>query len=138
MKNRTHTRGRALLLLMALLVSAALPRVFVVCVSDDDHVSLEAVFEGDPCETKFIFGARAESGWPAVACTDIPAVQLSALGELTPKRVPGAIVVAWLPMPPHRMERRASEPASPVRAIADAAPPRSSAARALRTVVLLI
>jgi len=66
-------------LLLVLLFSTAVPRAFVVCVSNDDHVSLEAAFEGDPCETIFIFGADAETGWPAATCTDIPAIQLSAL-----------------------------------------------------------
>ncbi|MEZ4332253.1 MAG: hypothetical protein R3F35_10895 [Myxococcota bacterium] len=138
MAHRIHMRAGALLLLLALLVSATLPRVFVVCVTDDDHVSLEAVFEGDPCETNFIFGARAESGWPTVACTDIPAVQLSALGEADPELVAGAILVAWTPLVVRSFA--AIEPRSVLvaRTPRESEPPEPSAIRALRTTRLLI
>lgn len=138
MAQRIHMRAGALLLMLALLVSATLPRVFVVCVTDDDHVSLEAVFEGDPCETNFIFGARAESGWPTVACTDIPAVQLSALGEADPELVAGASLVAWMPPVSHALAAIGPRPGLVTRATRASEPPEPSAIRALRTTRLLI
>lgn len=130
MSSRPKARWRSLLLLVAILFSTTLPRAFVVCVTEDDHVSLEAVFEGDPCETKFIFGARAESGWPKAACTDIPAVQLSMLADAAPSvDAPPAIVpvvFAAAPVPSPRP-----------RAGHDPLPPRPLREhRALRTTIL--
>jgi hypothetical protein len=77
-------RWQAWLLLLALVASAAVPRTFVVCVSRDDHCSLEADFEAEPCEADFIFGAGNDASWPPADCTDIPAVQLSARTDAPP------------------------------------------------------
>lgn len=132
MSSRPKARWRSLLLLAAILFSTTLPRAFVVCVTDDDHVSLEAVFEGEPCETKFIFGARAETGWPKAACTDIPAVQLSMLADAAPLiEAPVAIVPVVF--------ATAVAPAPRPRAVHDPRPPRPLREyRALRTTVLRI
>ncbi|MFO0691147.1 MAG: hypothetical protein U0900_20785 [Myxococcota bacterium] len=130
MVGRPKARWRSLLLLAAILFSTTLPRSFVVCVTEDDHVSLEAVFEGDPCETNFIFGARAEAGWPKASCVDIPAVQLSLLADAAPSVeapttiVPVAFAVGAEPDP---IPRRVEGPLPP-------RPPREL--RALRTMVL--
>ena len=78
MKSARRARWNAFSLLGALLCSTALPRAFIVCVSEGDHVSLEAAFEADPCETNFVFGARSDASGPAETCTDIPATQISA------------------------------------------------------------
>lgn len=135
---RARGRAGALLMLSILLVAATLPRVFVICVTDDHHVSLEPIFEGDPCETEFIFGVRADASWPTVACTDMPAVQLSALGEASPEIVPGPLVLAWAPPPVHGVAMRTPGFARAAHAAAEAAPPERSASRALRSTVLLI
>lgn len=132
MSSRPQMRWQSLLLLVAILFSTTLPRAFVVCVTEDDHVSLEAVFEGDPCETNFIFGAHAETGWPKAACVDIPAVQLSMLADaapsldLPPAVVPMLAAAQQPPIPPRRAVR------------ATAPPPPLLEHRALRTTVLRI
>lgn len=132
-----RTRLHAWLLLAALLFSTTLPRAFVVCVSADDHVSLEAVFEGDPCETQFIFGAHGDASVPAPSCTDIPAIQLSALsGEeptLVAARPPAPTAFAVLPIDP--LVRRVARHDARALPIAGFAPPRL-ALRSLRTTVL--
>lgn len=132
MSSRPKARWQSLLLLVAIVFSTTLPRAFVVCVTEDDHVSLEAVFEGDPCETNFIFGARAETGWPKAACVDIPAVQLSLLADAAPSLdLPPAVVptLAATPIP-------ASPPRRAVRATAPTPPLLEH--RALRTTILRI
>ena len=78
MKSAPRARWSAFALLIALLCSTALPRAFVVCVSEGNHVSLEAVFEANPCETNFVFGARSNASGPVEHCTDIPTTQISA------------------------------------------------------------
>ncbi|MBK7949849.1 MAG: hypothetical protein IPK00_14130 [Deltaproteobacteria bacterium] len=130
MSSRPKARWRSLLLLAAILFSTTLPRAFVVCVTEDDHVSLEAVFEGDPCETKFIFGARAETGWPKAACTDIPAVQLSMLADAAPSIDAAPVIV------PVVFATAAASTPRP-RAFHDPLPPRPLREfQALRTTVL--
>ncbi len=129
-------------LLLVLLFSTAVPRAFVVCVSNDDHVSLEATFEGDPCETIFIFGADAETGWPAATCTDIPAIQLSALTNtddlrsiVAPPDLRSPIVAATRFASDLHTSRDASRRAS--RRLESSRPPRLELL-ALRTTVLRI
>lgn len=132
MRSSSKARWRSLLLLATILLSTTLPRAFVVCVTEDDHVSLEAVFEGDPCETKFIFGARAEAGWPKAACTDIPAVQLSMIADAAPSVVAPPVIVpgVFVAMlaPSSRPRPRATQEPFPPRPLREY--------QALRTIVL--
>lgn len=133
----SSARLHAWLLLAALLFSTTLPRAFVVCVSADDHVSLEAAFEGDPCELQFIFGARNDASAPAPSCTDIPAIQLSALHGAEP-----SIVVARPPVPepfallPVAFRSGRSDPGDGAVSHATTPVPPLPALRALRTTVL--
>jgi hypothetical protein len=125
------TLWRVLPLLVALVFSTTLPRAFVVCVSEDDHVSLEALFEGDPCETNFIFGAGREASWPTASCTDIPAIQLSTLADASPSIVdPPTIGSVELSAPTHDQ--------LPARPEIDTALRPLRELRALRTTVLRI
>lgn len=78
MRSAPRARWHTFLLLIAFICSAAVPRVFVVCMSENDHFALEADFEAEPCEANFIFGAGDGVSWPLATCTDIPAIQLSA------------------------------------------------------------
>ena len=130
MRRDPTARRQAWLLLIALVASAAVPRTFVVCVSRDDHCSLEADFEAEPCEADFIFGAGTDASWPPADCTDIPAIQLSARTDAPP--APIAIApVAILTLP--------SAPPAPLRHPTDGRPgvqPAETAHRALRTTVL--
>jgi len=134
MSRRTTARLQALPLLFALLLSFALPRAFVVCVAADDHVSLEAFFEAEPCETDFIFGAGADVGWPTPTCTDIPSVQLSAKhDETSPAWARQALDSAAIAPP-------ALAPAPSIallaRAVSTTGPPPPLERQGLRTTVL--
>lgn len=130
MREGPRARWQVLLLLMALVASAAVPRTFVVCVSQDDHFSLEADFEAEPCEATFILGAGADASWPPADCTDIPAIQLSARTD-----APAADVVAPpidLAPPPVAIDLAFRHPTDGRAAVQ----PAKSADRALRTTVL--
>ncbi len=124
-------RLRASLSLLALVSLIAIPRAFVVCVSEGDHVAIEAEFETVPCEASLEFAGWPDSGSPADSCIDTPAIQLSARtdGSNTVIPVPNFLpLVAWEVPRPIRLVSRRSD-----------APRRQPAAlRALQTIVLRI
>ncbi len=124
-------RLRALLFLLALVSLVVIPRAFVVCVSEGNHVAIEAGFETVPCEATLEFADWPDSGSPADSCIDTPAIQLSARTDSSNPviAVPDFLpLVAWeVPRPIRSVSRRSDAPRRPPAAL-----------RALRTIVLRI
>lgn len=105
------------LLLLALVSLVAIPRVFVVCVSEGDHVAIEAGFETVPCEASLEFPGWPGSGSPADSCIDTPAIQLSARTDVSnivitvPDLLP---LVAWeVPRSIRPVSRQSNAPSRP-------------------------
>ena len=124
-------RVRASLLLLALVSLIAIPRTFVVCVSEGDHVAIEAGFETDPCEASLEIAGWPGSGSPADSCVDTPAIPLSAR---TDSSNPVIAVPDFLPLVAWDVPR----PNRPVFRISDAPHRPPAELLALRTIVLRI
>lgn len=98
---RWRARARLLLVLMATLSVSAAPRLFVVCVSEDNHVQVESRFEALPCEPVLIDDSRPADRVPYETCTDFPATTQLARVSYEVDSPVAAMTIPILPLAVH-------------------------------------
>lgn len=117
LRRRSRTRALLLLLLSAFAI-AALPRAFVLCVSQDDHVRVEAGLELVPCQPVLSSSTDPAAEVPGETCTDFPAIgrvaRLAEGGEIAALEL-AFIAVDWvanalIPAPSRLPRPRSAEP----------------------------
>lgn len=70
---RWQAHTQSVLMLIAMLTVATLPRLLVLCVSEDNHVQVESWVETVPCAPVLIDVTRPAEQVPYESCTDYPA-----------------------------------------------------------------